>query len=197
MAARRKLKARVPTKKKMTAALMKNKRFDKIIEYYWDLNGRVGGKNYEDAWNSARGKAVRLVERRLNAGNAPFSPINGNSARRSVKKDNVKMPSPRKAIPNKMNAAKLANAAARLRAKANALKAARPKLVTLNAGRKGTNFEKSPSGRIKVKNPQTGRFVYANGPSIALSYLKNLAARRGVNIKGLRAKNAIAKKIFA
>ena len=194
---RRKLKARVPTKKKITVALMKNKRFDKIIEYYWDLNGRVGGKNYENAWNSARGKAIRLVERRLNAGNAPFSPLKGNSARRSVKKVNTKMPSPRKASPAKMNAAKLANAAARLRAKANALKAARPKLVTLNAGRKGENFEKSPSGRIKVRNPQTGRFVYANGPSITLSYLKNLATRRGVNIKGLRAKNAIAKKIFA
>jgi serine/threonine protein kinase len=198
LAARRKLKARVPTKKKMTAALMKNKRFDKIIEYYWDLNGRIGGKNYENAWNFARGKAVRLVERRLNAGNAPFTPVKGNSVKRSVaKRINTSAPAPRAPSPPKLNAAKLANAAARLRAKANALKAARPKLVTLNAGRKGSNFERSPSGRIKVKNPQTGRFVYANGPTISLSYLKNLATRRGVNIKGLRAKDAIAKKIFA
>jgi serine/threonine protein kinase len=197
LAARRKLKGRVPTKKKITGALMKNKRFDKIVEYYWTLNGRIGGKNYENAWALARSKAIRLVERRLNAGNAPFSPIKGNSARQpSAKKVNVKIPIPRKPSPNKMNAARLANAAARLRVKSNALKAARPKLVTLDAGRKGSNFEKSPSGRIKVKNPQTGRFVYANGPTISLSYLKNLAERRGVNIKGLRAKNAIAKKIF-
>jgi hypothetical protein len=88
----------------------------------------------------------------------------------------------------------LANIAARLKAHAAALKAARAKTIVLN--RKNSNFEKSPSGRIKVRNPQTGRFVYANGPTISLSYLKNLATRRGVNIKGLRAKDAIAKKIF-
>jgi hypothetical protein len=39
--------------------------------------------------------------------------------------------------------------------------------------------------------------VYANGPTISLKYLKNLATRRGVNIKGIRAKNAIARKIFS
>ena len=195
MAARRKLKARIPTKKKMTGALMKNKRFDKIIEYYWDLNGRIGGKNYENAWNSARVKAVRLVERRLNAGNAPFSPMKGNSVRLSAaKRLNTSVPVPRAPSPPKLNAAKLANAAARLKAKSNALKAARAKIVVLT--RKNSNFEKSPSGRIKVRNPASGRFVYANGPTISLSYLKNLATRRGVVITGLRAKEAIAKKIF-
>jgi hypothetical protein len=195
LAARRKLKARVPTKKKMTGALMKNKRFDKIIEYYWDLNGRIGGKNYENAWNSARVKAVRLVERRLNAGNAPFSPVKGNSVKRSApKRVNTSASAPRAPSPPKLNATKLANAAARLKAKSNALKAARAKIVVLP--RKNSNFEKSPSGRIKVRNPASGRFVYANGPSISLSYLKNLATRRGVSITGLRAKEAIAKKIF-
>ena len=196
LAARRKLKARVPTKKKMTGALMKNKRFNKIIEYYWDLNGRIGGKNYENAWNSARVKAVRLVERRLNAGNAPFTPVKGNSVKRSApKRVNVVAPKPRVPSPPRVpNAANLANIAARLKAHAAALKAARAKTIVLN--RKNSNFEKSPSGRIKVRNPQTGRFVYANGPTISLSYLKNLATRRGVNIKGLRAKDAIAKKIF-
>jgi hypothetical protein len=192
-AARRKLKARVPTKKKMTGAMMKNKRFDKIIEYYWDLNGRRSGKNYEEAWALARNKAIRLVERRMNTGEAPFSPVKSNTARKAViKRVNTGGPAPRAPSPQKVNAAKLANAAARLKAKANALKAARAKIVVLNA-----NFEKSPSGRIKVRNPQTGRFVYANGPTISLSYLKNLATRRGVNIKGLRAKNSIAKKIFS
>jgi len=153
LSARRRLKARVPTKKKIPPSLLKNSRFNKIIEYYWDLNGRKSGKNYEDAWTSARNKAIRLVERRLNNGNAPLSPV------KSVRKPKAKSVSPPK-----------------------------PKAL---------NFEKSPSGRIKVRNPQTGRFVYANGPTISLSYLKNLATRRGVNIKGLRAKNAIAKKIFS
>ena len=191
MAARRKLKARQPTKKRITAAMMKNKRFDKIVEYYWILNGRKSGPNYDNAWNLARTKAVRLVERRMNNGNAPFSPVRGNSVKRSVvKRANISVPVPRAPSPPKVNAAKLANAAARLRAKSNALKAARAKIVVLG------NSEKSPSGRIKIKNPQTGRLVYANGPTISLSYLKNLATRRGVNIRGLRAKDAIAKKIF-
>ena len=85
----------------------------------------------------------------------------------------------------------LANLGARLKATEARVKAARAKTTG-----PVSNFEKSPSGRIKVKNPQTGRFVYADGPSVTLSYLKNLATRRGVDIKGLRAKNAIAKKIF-
>lgn len=195
-AARRKLKARVPTKKKMTIAMGKNKRFNKIVEYYWVLNGRKSGANYANAWNLAKRKAVLLVERRLNAGNAPFTPVKGNSVRKvSVKKPSpvrvtLRAPSP----PKGPNPANLAAAARRLKARANALKAARAKTIVIN--KKNSNFEKSPSGRIKVRNPQTGRFVYANGPTIALSYLKNLATRRGVIITGLRSKNAIAKKIF-
>ena len=195
LAARRKLKARVPTKKTLTGAMLKNKRFNKIIEYYWDLNGRRSGKNYEEAWALARRKAERLVAQRLNAGNAPFTPVKGNSVKHSApKRINTSAPAPRAPSPPKLNATKLAAAAARLKAKSNALKAARAKIVVLN--RKNANFEKSPSGRIKVKNPQTGRFVYANGPTISLSYLKNLATQRGVSIKGLRAKDAIARKIF-
>jgi serine/threonine protein kinase len=198
LSARRRLKERVPTKKKMTAAMGKNKRFNKIVEYYWVLNGRKSGKNYANAWSLARHKAARLVERRLNAGNAPFTPVKGNSVKRSApKRVNTSTPAPRAPSPPRptsANNARLKNAAARLKAKSNALKEARAKIVVLN--RKNANFEQSPSGRIKVRNPQTGRFVYANGAAISLSYLKNLATRRGVNIKGLRAKEAIAKKIF-
>jgi hypothetical protein len=194
--ARRKLKARVPTKKKMTAAMAKDKRFNKLIEYYWTLNGKRSGANYAAAWTKASEKAARLVARRLNAGNAPFTPVKGNSVYRAPAPKSVaagSAPAPRRPSPPKVNAAKLANAAARLKAKSNSLKAVRAKIVVFN---KNANFERSPSGRIKVKNPQTGRFVYADGPTISLSYLKNLATRRGVNIKGLRAKEAIAKKIF-
>ena len=198
LAGRRRLKTRVPAKTKMPAALAKDKRFNKIAEYYWILNGRRSGANYHAAWNLAREKAARLVARRLNAGNAPFTPVKGNSARKvSARKSSAASPAARRSSPPKVNAARLANAAARLKAKSNALKAARAKIVVLNKKtNKNANFEKSPSGRIKVKNPQTGRFVYANGPTISLTYLKNLATRRGVNIKGLRAKEAIAKKIF-
>lgn len=57
--------------------------------------------------------------------------------------------------------------------------------------------KKSPSKRVKILNPETGRMVYADGTSITLAYLKNLAKRKGVNIKGLRAKNNIARKILS
>jgi len=193
LAARRKLKTRVPTKKKITLAMMKNSRFNKIIEYYWNLDGRESGTAFNNAWARAKAKATLLVERRLNNGNGAFSPakkvVQGPSAPRVLSAP--RLPSP----PKQVN---LTNMAARLKATAARVKAARLTTTTLTEINKriGSNFEKSPSGRIKVKNPQTGRFVYADGPSVTLSYLKNLATRRGVNIRGLRAKNAIAKKIF-
>ena len=59
------------------------------------------------------------------------------------------------------------------------------------------NYKFSPkSGRVKIKAPNTGRYVYANGGSVSLEYLKSLASRLQVNIKGLRSKAAIANKIF-
>jgi hypothetical protein len=73
-----------------------------------------------------------------------------------------------------------------LAAKARLRKAVKPKAP-----------KKSPSKRVKILNPETGRMVYADGPTITLAYLKNLAARKGVNIKGLRAKNNIARKILS
>jgi serine/threonine protein kinase len=146
-----KLKARKITKKRITVAMLKNKRFDKLIEYIWKNNGSEPGNN---AWSKARDKAIRLVELRMNMGNAPFS--------LSPPK---KVPIPPKKVPKKVPT--------------------------------GSNFKISPgSKRLKILNPETGRMVYANGPSVTLQYLQNLAARRGVNIKGLRAKNAIARKIF-
>lgn len=58
------------------------------------------------------------------------------------------------------------------------------------------NYKLSPtSGRVLLKSDK-GRWVYADGPTVTLARLKNLANRRGVNIKGLRSKANIAKKIF-
>ena len=53
------------------------------------------------------------------------------------------------------------------------------------------------SGRYKIRAPNSGRLVYADGASVSLQYLKNLARMVKVNIKGLRAKTAIANKIFS
>ena len=52
------------------------------------------------------------------------------------------------------------------------------------------------SKRVKIRAPNSGRPVYANGAVISLQYLKNSAARYGVNIKGLRSKADIARKLF-
>jgi hypothetical protein len=53
------------------------------------------------------------------------------------------------------------------------------------------------SGRYKIRAPNSGRLVYADGASVSLKYLKNLARTVKANIKGLRAKTAIANKIFS
>ena len=51
------------------------------------------------------------------------------------------------------------------------------------------------SGRYKVAGP-TGRLVYANGSAVSMDFIKALASRKGVNTKGLRSKEAIARAIF-
>ena len=51
------------------------------------------------------------------------------------------------------------------------------------------------SGRFKVPGP-SGRLVYADGSTVSMNYLKNLASRKGVNTAGLRSKEAIARAIF-
>ena len=57
---------------------------------------------------------------------------------------------------------------------------------------------KSPtSGRYKIRAPNSGRLVYADGASVSLKYLKNLARTVKANIKGLRSKAQIANKIFS
>ena len=66
-----------------------------------------------------------------------------------------------------------------------------PKAINLN-------YKLSPkSGRVKIKAPNSGRYVYANGASVSLEYLKKLASLLQVNIKGLRSKANIAKMIFS
>jgi hypothetical protein len=52
------------------------------------------------------------------------------------------------------------------------------------------------SGRIKIRAPNSGRLVYADGASVSLAHLKNLARITKTNIKGLRSKTQIANKIF-
>ena len=65
---------------------------------------------------------------------------------------------------------------------------------------KGVNFnyKLSPSSdRVKIRAPNSGRYVYANGQTISLAYLKSIANKMGVNVKGLRSKVNIVKRIFS
>jgi Protein kinase domain len=84
-----------------------------------------------------------------------------------------------------------AKAKPRAKPKAKAKSPSPPKARNLN-------YKLSPSsGRVKIKAPNTGRYVYANGSSVSLEYLKSLAVRLHVNIKGLRSKKNIAHRIFS
>ena len=79
-------------------------------------------------------------------------------------------------------------------------RASPPKRLKVNRrgspGRVKINFELSPvSGRMKIQGP-TGRLVYADGSTITLDYLRNLARRSKVNISGLANKREIVAKIF-
>lgn len=77
--------------------------------------------------------------------------------------------------------------------KAKAKPPSPPKAKTLNF-----NYKLSPtSGRVKIKAPNSGRYVYANGQTISLAYLKSIANKMGVNVKGLRSKANIVKRIFS
>jgi hypothetical protein len=187
---------------KMPAALRKDPRFDKLVENLWRLNGAKSGANYANAWNSAKAKATRLVELRINAGNAPFSPKHANSVGRRaapVKKAasprrNTTSPARKAPSPPKKN---LAEAGARLKKKAANLQAARAHTVLFVAGPPAPNakYRKSPSsGRAQMKS-NSARWVYVN-LHMSLADLKKMARNKGKNIKGLRSKAEIARKIF-
>ncbi len=72
-----------------------------------------------------------------------------------------------------------------------------PKAPKVRSPRTNLGMKLSPgSGRVKIRAPNSGRLVYANGATISLEYLKNLAGRYSVNIRGLRSKADVARKIF-
>jgi hypothetical protein len=70
------------------------------------------------------------------------------------------------------------------------------KVKPASPGKKVLHQYSPSSGRIKVRGP-TGRLVYVNGATITMNFIKKLAAERGVNVKGLRSKVNIAKRIFS
>jgi Protein kinase domain len=176
-------KAKTPPKKvvhkPLPKGVLKTAKFDRLVNKLWREAGAKANANYQNAWNNARRRAINIIQARVNANKSPFSP---SPARKT------KTPSPPKA-PRKTPSPPKAPRKTPSPPKAPRKTPSSPKVLN--------NFTISPSSkRIKIRAPNSGRMVYANGPTITLTYLKNLATRRGVNIKGLRSKNSIARKIF-
>jgi serine/threonine protein kinase len=122
---------------------------------------------YQNRWNSARNKALKAVEARLIVGKPAFSP---SPVRRQ--------PSPVRRQPSPVRPPRLPSPLSPLARRS-------PSGVVKSAG----------SGRYKVAGP-SGRLVYANGAAVSMNFIKALASRKGVNTKGLRSKEAIARAIF-
>ena len=61
--------------------------------------------------------------------------------------------------------------------------------------RRSIRRRRLPVRRPKIRGP-SGRMVYADGSAVTLTYLRNLARRRRINVSGLRSKKAIVAKIF-
>jgi serine/threonine protein kinase len=145
-------------------------RSNKFNRFAASLLNTNSSSPYQSRWNAARAKAIKAVEARLNAGKPAFSP------------------SPMRRLPSPLSP----------------LSPARPPrlpsplspLGPPPARRSPSGVVKSAgSGRYKVTGP-SGRLVYANGSAVSMDFIKALASRKGVNTKGLRSKEAIARAIF-
>ena len=198
-AALAKLKPAVKTKF-IGRNILRSAKFDKLIEWYWKNNGSKPGTN---AWDAARNKAIRLVSLRIHRGNLPLS-VNRTGYLSIPRKASIVAPSPQKPLEKapSVNANKLAAAVARMKQSAAKIVAKKAKIVITNKvkpaspGKKVLHQYSPSSGRIKILGP-TGRLVYVNGSTITMNFIQKLAAQRGVNVKGLRSKVEIAKRIFS
>ena len=167
----------VNRRKPVPKAILKSGKFDKLINKIYKSQGGAANESFYNAWNRARSKAIHQVANRLAKNLAPFTPS-------PIK---AKLPSPLSPLgppPKPKAKPKLPSPLSPLGPPP------KPK-----AKPKGTNHRLSPgSGRARIKSNNTGRWVYANLQS--LDRLKSIAAAVGVNIKGLRSKANIARKIF-
>lgn len=81
----------------------------------------------------------------------------------------------------------------------NAPKRVSPPRAPVKRGNAHTNYRMklSPkSGRVKMVGPSSERLVYADGATVTMEYLKGIALKFRIDIKGLRSKADIAKKIY-
>ena len=164
---------RGPTKPgvRISPRTLKSNKFNRLVVSLLNI---AGSSPYQNRWNSARNKALKVVEARLIEGKPAFSP----SPVRRQPSPVRRQPSPVRRQPSPVRRPKLPSPASPL------------------ARRSPSGVVKSASsGRYKVTG-SSGRLVYANGAAVSMDFIKALAARKGVNTKGLRSKEAIARAIF-
>ncbi len=72
----RKVKAPSPPKKKVKVppGVLKNPKFNKLVEKIWKNAGAVSNAGYQNAWSNARIKAIRIIENRLRVNKPAFTP---------------------------------------------------------------------------------------------------------------------------
>jgi hypothetical protein len=174
-------------------AVLKSNKFNKLVEKIrtsqspkrvLTSQGTYVNETYNNARNRARTKAMNQIENRISRGMDPFS-------------QSPLRPRPKSASPPKVkNLAPLVKKAVALLVKAKPVEPKKVKIVVTTKVNPALHQYSPTSGRIKVRGP-TGRLAYVNGSTITMNFLKKLAAERGVNIKGLRSKVNIAKRIFS
>ena len=182
-------------------AVLKSNKFNRLVEeirtsqspkQVLTSQGTYVNETYNNARNRARTKAMNRIENRISRGMDPFS--------QSPLRPRPKSASPPKAISPKL--APLVKKAVIHLVKTKPVEPKKVKMVMTNKvkppspGKKVLHQYSPTSGRIKVRGP-TGRLAYVNGSTITMNFLKALATQRGVNVKGLRSKVNIAKRIFS
>ena len=163
-----------PPKVRISPRTLRSNKFNRLVVSLLNMNSSVP---YQNRWNAARAKAMNVVTGRLTAGKPAFSP----SPARRQPSPARRQPSPARRQPTPP----------------------RPRLPSPLSPLGPPPTRRSPSGvvksagsgRYKVVGP-SGRLVYANGAAVPMDFIKALASRKGVAIKGLRSKEAIAKAIF-
>ena len=151
--------------------ILRSAKFNKMItKIYENSGGLAGGTNFANAWSKARKLAINRIQERINNNKAPFTP--------SPPKPRANLPPPLSPLgpPPKPKP--------------------KPKAPSPPKPKARPNFRLSPSsGRAKIQSKSSGRWVYAN-LHYSMDELKSLAAQLSVNVKGLRSKANIAKKLF-
>jgi hypothetical protein len=156
-----------PPKVRISPRTLRSNKFNRLVVSLLNMNNSVP---YQNRWNAARTKAMNVVKGRLAGGKPAFSP---SPVRRQPSPARRQPTPPRPRLPSPLSP--LGPPPTRRS----------PSGVVRSAG----------SGRYKVVGP-SGRLVYANGAAVPMNFIKALASRKGVSIKGLRSKEAIAKAIF-